>query len=129
MINAATYAHALFWSISETHPQDHDKVLDNFVKILAQNGHLGMHSDIEKIYMKLEMESAGIKQGEMTTARQVKSDKELLDKLNEFVSGKAELKQKVDENIIGGVILRADDTLIDASVLNSLNKLKKELTN
>jgi F-type H+-transporting ATPase subunit delta len=38
------------------------------------------------------------------------------------------LKEKVDENLIGGFILRVGDRQFDASIASSLNKLKKEFS-
>ena len=38
-----------------------------------------------------------------------------------------ELEEKVDENLIGGYVLRVNDRQIDASVKSKLNKLKLEL--
>ena len=46
-----------------------------------------------------------------------------------MVKGKVELKKKIDENILGGVVIKMDDTLIDASVKRSLEDLKKDLSN
>jgi F0F1-type ATP synthase delta subunit len=40
-----------------------------------------------------------------------------------------ELKKKIDENVIGGVVVKVDDQMLDASVKNNLAQLKKELTN
>jgi F-type H+-transporting ATPase subunit delta len=37
------------------------------------------------------------------------------------------LENKIDESIIGGFILRVGDIQIDASVLNKIGKLKREL--
>jgi len=39
-----------------------------------------------------------------------------------------ELIEKVDEDLIGGIILRMNDLQIDASVRNNLNKLEKEFS-
>jgi F-type H+-transporting ATPase subunit delta len=39
-----------------------------------------------------------------------------------------ELEEKIDQEIIGGFILRVDDNYIDASVRNKLRKIKIDLT-
>jgi F0F1-type ATP synthase delta subunit len=46
--NSKQYAQALYEALQET--KDHDKVVDNFVKILAQNGDLSKHPEIERYY-------------------------------------------------------------------------------
>ena len=124
MINAKTYAQALFEAVSESKPKDHDIILENFVKILNENADLGLYDQIEAEYQKLEMQSKGVKKVELTTASNVNA-KKIIEELNDLIGGKAEIQHKIDQKIIGGVVLRVDDTLIDASIKTSLEKLKK----
>jgi F-type H+-transporting ATPase subunit delta len=126
-MKAEDYAKALFGAITETKPQDHDKVLDNFVKILAQHGDQNLLPQIEEHYHRLEMESKGIKEVQVTTAHKV-DQKSLLTDLNKILGKNISTKHLVDEGIIGGVVIRAGDTLIDGSIKNSLQTLKKNLT-
>jgi F-type H+-transporting ATPase subunit delta len=126
-LTSQQYAQALFEAVSETAPQDHDKVLDNFVKILAQNGDLGKYEEIEAEFRKLKLLSQGIKEAEVTIAKEVEMNSSLIHKLNEIIGNKVEIKKKVDESIIGGVVVRVDDTLIDASVRNQLDNLNQIL--
>ncbi len=121
------YARALYEAVHETAPKDHDVVLDNFVKILAQNGDLGKYEDIEKEYTLLEMKEKGISEAQVTVAREMNINSTIIEELNNVVKGKVELTTKVDEGIVGGVIVRVDDTLIDASVKTQLNNLNQEL--
>ena len=119
------YAQALYEAVHET--KDHDVVLDNFVKVLAQNGDLGKHTEIEAEYHKLEMKEKGIKEVNVTFAQE--HNTKILDDLNKVVNGKAEFKTKVDDGIVGGVVVRVDDTLIDASVRMQLSNLNQQLKN
>jgi len=119
------YAQALYDAVHETANKDHDKVLDNFVKVLAANGDLGRYEQIEAEYNKLEMKEKGIKEAEVTFAKE--HNPKILDELNKVVGGKLEFKTKIDEGIVGGVIVRVDDTLIDASVKTQLNNLNNSL--
>jgi len=131
-ITSQQYALALFDAVSETAPHDHDKVLDNFAKILANNGDLGKYEEIDAEFRKLKLESQGIKEAEVTVARQAEINHQIINELNAVASArgghsKLEIKQKIDESIIGGVIVRVDDTLIDASVRTQLNNLNRNL--
>ncbi len=128
-LTSQQYAQALFEAISETAPHDHDKVLDNFVKVLAQNGDLGKYEEIDAEFRKLKLLSQGIKEAEVTIAKEVEMNTALIHSLNEIVGSKVEIKKRIDESIIGGVVIRVDDTLIDASVKNQLNNLNKSLKN
>ena len=126
-ITPTQYATALFDAVSETNPKDHDKVLDNFVKVLAQNGDLGKCEEIEKEFHKLKSLSQGIKEAEVTVAKESEINSSLIHTLNEIIGNKVEIKKQINESIIGGVVVRVDDTLIDASVKTQLNNLNREL--
>jgi len=126
-LTSQQYAQALFEAVSETAPHDHDKVLDNFVKILAQNGDLGKYEEIDAEFRKMKLLSQGIKEAEVTISKEVEMNSSLIHSLNEIIGSKVEIKKKVDESIIGGVVIRVDDTLIDASVKTQLNNLNNSL--
>lgn len=126
-ITSSQYAAALLDAVHQTSEKDHDKVLDNFVKVLAQNGDLSKYTEIEAEYKRVEREARGIKEAQVTVAREMEINSVLINSLNEIVGGKVEIKKKIDEGIIGGVVVRVDDTLIDASVKDQLNKLNQSL--
>jgi F-type H+-transporting ATPase subunit delta len=89
-------------------------LLDNFVKILAQNGDLGKHTEIEAEYKRLEMKAKGISTAEVTVAADMEINSGLINQLNSIIGTKVEVKKKVDDGIIGGVVVKVDDILIDA---------------
>jgi F-type H+-transporting ATPase subunit delta len=124
-LTSTQYAEALYDAVNQTADKDHDKVLDNFVKILATNGDLAKHTEIEAEYHRMEMKEKGIKQAEVTFAKE--HNPKILNDLNKVVAGKVEFKTKLDEGIVGGVIVRVDDTLIDASIKTQLNNLNQSL--
>ena len=119
------YAQALYDSIEGTNTKDHELILDNFVKILAANGHLEKYQEIAAEYSRLEREAKGIKDVNATFAREI--NPKILDELNTIIQGKAEFKTKIDEGIVGGIVVRVDDTLIDASIRTQLDDLNRTL--
>jgi F-type H+-transporting ATPase subunit delta len=126
-LTSQQYAQALYDAVHETNPKDHDLVMDRFVKILAQNGDLNKHSEIETEYKKLEHQSHGIKEAEVTVAKEAELNKGIVDELNKIAGTKLDIKKKVDEGIVGGIIMKVDDTLLDASIKTQLDKLNQEL--
>ena len=130
-LTAKQYAQTLFESLQDTNAKDHEKIMDNFVEALKLNNDIKLFDQIEEEYAKLEKAKNGIKIADVTTATPLNksSEKEIIDELNKLVQGKVELKKKVDEKILGGVVIKLDDTLIDASVKKSLEELKKDLSN
>lgn len=51
--------------------------------------------------------------------------KELTDKINSITHKEVRLKETVDENLVGGFVLRVDDYQLDASISRKLRNLKK----
>jgi F-type H+-transporting ATPase subunit delta len=126
-ISPQNYAQALYEAVQDANPKDHDLILDNFAKILAQNGDLNIVEKIDEEYRRLEMKEKGIREAEVTFARSQEINSTMVNQLNEIVGNKVEIKSKVDEGIVGGVIIKIDDTLIDASVRTQLENLNQQL--
>ena len=128
--SAKQYSQALMETLESTNPKDQDHVLDNFVKVLAENNDIRLFEEISVEFHKLELAKKGIKQAEITTAHPTNKENEqqIIHELNKLVKGNLELKKKIDERIIGGVIVRMDDQMLDTSVKNSLEQLKNDLT-
>lgn len=127
---AIQYAQALREVIEGTAPVDLDKVLDNFVQVLAQNSDLKLFDQIASEFHKEELAKKGIKEAVLTSAHPLnyENEKQILDLLNKHVKGKLELTKQIDEGLVGGVVVQVDDVVIDASVVNSLKRLKKDLS-
>lgn len=123
------YAAALMDSLQSTSPGDQEKVLDNFVKVLAENNDLRLFDQIAEEFHKLDLNRQGIKQVNVKSAHPLtkENEKAILEELNKLAKTKFELKQEVDEQLIGGVVIQMDDRQLDASVKNNLEQLKKEL--
>ena len=125
------YAQALFEALQGSSPSDSEKVLDNFVKILAENNDIKLFERISEEFHQLDLAQKGIKLAQVTSAKPISSgnEKEIVATLNTLLKSKVELKKSVDENLVGGVVIKVDDLLIDASVKNSLTQLKQDLSN
>lgn len=119
------YVQALHEAISETAPAHQDQILDNFAQILKQNGDLSKMDEIEKEFLSLQ----GVKQALVTSTRDLSlpEEKKIIEELNEYTKAQVEIKRKVDEGLVGGVVIKIDDELLDGSVKRSLSDLKNQL--
>lgn len=126
--NHRQYAQALHEALADTAPKDQDKVIENFIEVLKAKGDLAEYEKIIAAYEVYDREQRGVTEVEVTTAEgSTKVNKSLIDDLNKIVGSDIEVKEKVDSNLIGGVVIRAGDTLIDASLKNQLDQLQKNL--
>lgn len=101
----------------------------NFLVLITENKREkyipGIFRNLEDLYRQEE----GIKTAVFTSAQPV--DATVLSQINQILEkeyqAKVELSQKVDENLIGGFILRIDDKQYDASISTQLKKIKEQL--
>lgn len=123
------YARALYLAISETRPDDQDRVIENFVAILKDHGNLSRIDEIEQEFQNYDRETKGIKVANVATAQKLSDtqERQLVRELNEYLGGQVELRTVVDKGWIGGVVIKIGDELIDASVRKNLSELKKAL--
>jgi F-type H+-transporting ATPase subunit delta len=101
----------------------------NLVYLLISKGKLKTAGQISEEYNNLLNKYYGIRNAEVTTAIPLEAaEKEKLGKqLEELVGAKISLNVQVNPEILGGFVARIDDSLIDGSIRNRLEMLKKRL--
>lgn len=101
----------------------------NLVYLLVTKGRLGMVADIADEYRRLLDSYRGIEQAEVTTAIELDDEdrRRLEERLGAVVGKKVVVKPKVDPSVLGGVVARIGDKLLDGSTRSRLMALKKAL--
>ncbi len=107
-------------------------ILTKLVSVLTAKGKLAMMDEIADEYQRLVDNYRGIEGAEIaevTTAIPLDDDYKLklAQRITEIMGKPVILKTKVDRAIIGGVVIRVGDKLIDGSVRNKLAALRKDL--
>ncbi|MBE0484113.1 MAG: F0F1 ATP synthase subunit delta [Bacterioplanes sp.] len=101
----------------------------NLVAVLAENKRLTLVPAIAALYEELKAQLQNVVDVEITSAFEL-SDAQA-DKLAQSLKAKLQcevrMTSKVDENIIGGAIIRAGDLVIDGSVIGKLSKLAEAM--
>lgn len=124
---AKQYAESLHEVIEQSSPKEHDKIINNFIATLNSNGDLAAYEKIVNEYEKLLILEANTSNIEITTASGASPSPTLLKELNQYAKDKAKITKTTDDSIIGGVIIKVDDTLIDASLKTQLNSMEANL--
>jgi len=106
----------------------HTKTMD-FIRLLLEKNRESLLPEIIEYFLQLLDEQNGIIRGQLLTAYPFSDAQlELLNKhLNQVTAKKVILTQYVDKNLLGGFIVRMDDTVIDSSLKNQLLKLRENL--
>ena len=109
--------------------KDLNAVTKGAIDILIDNGRIKILHIVARQYIVLFNELNNVRQAVVTTAIPLDSQLEsiVLSKVKELTGSEASLKNIVDEDIIGGFVLRVGDLQYDASVSRNLTRLKREL--
>ena len=101
----------------------------NFVKLLAENRRLAAVAEIADQFELLKAEAEQTVEAEIVAASAVSEaqQKVIADKLKVRLGREVALKCIIDENLMGGAIIKAGDMVIDGSVSAQLEKLSVEL--
>ena len=107
----------------------HMEYVVNFLKILCEKRCVHILRDCVKEYDKLYYEKLGIKRVTAITATKLSDElrEKLIEKLEREWNSKIELTEKVDPSILGGIVLRTDNSQMDASVRSKLEQLKVQI--
>lgn len=101
----------------------------NLLKVMAQNGRLAALPDVCEQFFALKKEHEKEVDVEVISASDL-SDEQLAgisSKLEQRLERKVKLNCSVDEALLGGVIIRAGDLVIDDSARGRLNRLSDAL--
>jgi F-type H+-transporting ATPase subunit delta len=106
-----------------------DPLALNLAFLLVSKDGLRLAADIEKQFRLLMEAHQGIDRAEITTAVPLtEGEKTLISRrLSEKVGRKVLLDTRVDPSVIGGLVIRIGDTLVDGSIRQNLDTLQKAL--
>jgi F-type H+-transporting ATPase subunit delta len=101
----------------------------NAVFVLSEHGRLALLVDLQRGYADLAAQDDQILPVTVTTAIELsKKDLDALGKrISDAVGRTAEITANVDPDLIGGLVLRARNVLVDASVKRRLEELRRTM--
>ncbi len=106
-----------------------DPLVLNLVYLLMSRGKLKILDDISRHYERLLDAHYGIEHAELITAVPLEDEfkKSLSTQFAEMVGHEVIIDAQTDPSVIGGFRARIGDTLIDGSIKNTLESLRKNL--
>lgn len=106
-----------------------NETLASFVRVCFARDRINIVNDVARAFIKLADEAAGVVEVRITTAREVdlfeRSKIEMT--ITERISGTPRFVWKCDPNILGGMIIKARDRVVDASINGRLERFRSEL--
>jgi F-type H+-transporting ATPase subunit delta len=104
-------------------------LMGSFLRLLLSKSKLGQIGAIAAAYQELMDKRQGKVNVEVTVTKPLgPQELELVrQRISTAIQKEAVIKQNVDESIIGGIIIRVGDKLIDGSVKSQLQSIEKKL--
>ena len=112
----------LFLSLCEGQLDSH---VENFIRTLSDNRRLSLLAEIEWLFAELKAEEEKAQDIDITSAFPLTDaqQNQLAEKMRARLGCSVRLNTQVDSNLIGGVIVKAGDLVIDGSLRARLTKL------
>jgi ATP synthase F1 delta subunit len=108
---------------------DADERVVNFLKLLAERHRMPVLFRIRRVFERLWAKENKLLPVTVTSA--VDLDEGLVQdigkKIEEQTGQRVELSSKVDPDLLGGLVVRVGNTVLDASVRNRLEQLRKQV--
>jgi F-type H+-transporting ATPase subunit delta len=116
-------------SLAERALEGVDPLVLNLARLLVHRGRTALSPQISEALQELVDAERGIAHAVVTTAVPMSEAeaKAVADKLSEISGRQVVVETQVDEGIIGGLIARIGDRLVDGSTRSQLSALKRRL--
>jgi F-type H+-transporting ATPase subunit delta len=108
---------------------DADPEFQNFLELLAENHRMPVIFRIRRAFDALWAEERKLLPVDVTSAIELdaKLVKSIGERIGEQTGRKVELNAHVDPEILGGIVLRVGNSVLDASIKNRLNRLRRQV--
>ncbi len=105
------------------------KVMRAFLLLLFDKGRVGFIVPIAQFYNKLADEAKGVAQASLVSATVLSSEtiKKIQSGLSRLAGKKVVLEVKQDLELIGGIVARIGDLVLDGSVKTQMMKMRESL--
>ncbi|MFP4514770.1 MAG: ATP synthase F1 subunit delta [Parcubacteria group bacterium] len=129
-VSAKQYALTLLEITENKDAKELEESISKFSSLLKNNNQLNQIDKILYYFRKLYNQRYNIKEAQINTAQEI--DKEELEKIEQYLQNlnekeTLEFKVNIKKEIIGGIVLKYGDKIIDSSLKTRLNQLKNSL--
>lgn len=107
-----------------------DKGFANFAKVLVSNRRLATLPQIAELFSLMVDELKKILSLEVASAFEISQDErsKIEERVKREFGALPKVSWRVDKSLLGGLVIKVGDKLLDSSIKGSLEKLRSELT-
>ena len=108
---------------------DADPVVQNFLKLLIDNHRMPVIFRVRRAYEELWDEENKLLPVRVTSAIELDAQtiSQIGDRIAEQTGQKVDLSSEVNPEILGGIVVRVGNSVLDASIRNRLEHLRKQV--
>ncbi len=101
----------------------------NFVAVLAENKRLSLLAEVQALFEDFKSQQEKFSDVTVSSAFELdkKVEEQLSEKLGKVLSSEVSLTTEIDKALIGGVVVRAGDMVVDGSIKGRLGKLAESM--
>ena len=129
-ISNKQYAIALFECLREADKTETKKVIEKFAAILVANNHVSQVEKILKFFNDIYNQEKQVVEAEIISTNPLDASiiKDLKSYIEKIANARSlEVKESVDKDLLGGMVIRYSDRTIDNSLRTRLLALKTDL--
>ena len=106
-----------------------EPILNNFLKLLIEKHRMPAVFRVRRSFDELWQRENKLLPVEITSAIELdkKTVKQIGDRIGEETGQKIELSERVDPDILGGLVVRVGNSIIDSSIRARLDSLRKQV--
>lgn len=129
-ITATQYAKSLYELTDGKSEREVDGVVAGLLKVLIKNRHLKIAKKVMAKFTEISNQEQGIVEAEVISREKLSGA--LSKQVSNYVSNKYSakeviIKNKIDLNIKGGIVIKVGDEVLDGSVARQLQELRSSL--
>ena len=111
--------------------KDFNKTIASFILVLIENNRIDIYEGIIESFKEEYNELKGIINVEIITKEPLSGEmyKKIVSYLEDSYKKRVEATTKTNDDIIGGIIVKVNGTIIDDSILNKLKAIKDTVLN
>ena len=104
-------------------------LIQNLISLMVTRKDISKFLEVSNIFISMADEYKGIVKVDITTAVPIAKEniKKITKKIENIENKKVVIKKNIDKNILGGIVIRIGDKLIDGSTKNKINLLSEQL--
>jgi F-type H+-transporting ATPase subunit delta len=106
-----------------------DQLVVNALRLMLQKGRIALVASVQAEYERLAAEAAREVDVEVTSAVELTqtAERELVERVESATGRRVRLTKKIDQSVIGGLVLRIGDVVLDASLRARVEQLRAHI--